>query len=149
MMAETRLGIIVGIAIRTGVKQPMQELAEVEATEAGGLTGDNPARPHRGITLISQPQWGDVQADLGADLPWHMRRANLLVDASGLLDWIDGDLRIGQVELHVNAETKPCGLMDQIHQGLRAVLVADGRAGVYGQVTKGGTIRVGDDIVRL
>ena len=59
---------------------------------------------------------------------------------------IGNTIRLGEVKVKINAETKPCELMDQIHSGLREALGPDCRAGVYGQILEGGVIKVGDSL---
>jgi MOSC domain-containing protein YiiM len=55
-------------------------------------------------------------------------------------------LAIGETRLHVHTESKPCNIMDQQHQGLRAALKSEWRGGVIAEVLVGGTVRVGDGL---
>src|SRR5215470_6055148 len=112
MSAE--IGRILGIAVRGGFRGPMVEKAEARLTENGGIDGDLASRPDRGVTLLASQQWATVQKELGAELAWHSRRANILVDAAGLRSLIGCAVAIGEVRIGVVAETKPCGLMDRI-----------------------------------
>jgi MOSC domain-containing protein YiiM len=70
----------------------------------------------------------------------------LLIGGLDLSATIGRTLSIGSTRIQVHGETKPCGLMDQQHAGLRQALVPDCRGGVYGQVLTGGTILVGDPV---
>lgn len=124
----------------------MVQLQEAEVIEQRGIDGDKRARPARGITLLSHQQWREVCGDLDAQLPWHTRRANLLVDAPSLAHTINQVITIGDVRIKVIAETKPCERMDEIHAGLQAALRNDCRGGVYGLVLHGGRIAVTDDV---
>ncbi len=135
---------ILSIAVRTEKNGPMQEIDLVSASPDGGLDGDLPAPAHRRITLLSTDQWAQTTTELGANLPWHTRRANILLDGGSLEGLIGSTVRLGDLTVKVNAETKPCGLMDKIHMGLREALVPDCRGGVYGEIVEGGTIKVGD-----
>ena len=137
---------VMSIAIRTAKNGPMRELVEAEAEPGRGLTGDLRVSRSRGLTLLAQEQWQEVLQDLGAELPWHTRRANLLIAGLRLVDTIGKQLQIGEVLLEVLGETEPCGLMDRQHFGLRAALTPECRAGVHGSVIQGGTIRVGDAV---
>lgn len=140
------VGKIAGIAVRTEKLGPMREVLRAEAALGGGITEDIEVKPHRGITLISREQWDETMHELGADLPWHTRRANVLVEGLRLSDLVGLTVRLGSVELHIHGETKPCALMDVYHDGLQAALAPDMRAGVHGQVVYAGSFSVGDTI---
>jgi MOSC domain-containing protein YiiM len=138
---------VVAIALRPARKVPMQEVSAVQAAADGGLDGDHPASPDRGITLLAKAQWDSVVRELGVNLPWHTRRANVLVEGMNLAELIGKTVHLGEIEVAVKAETKPCARMDEIHPGLRAALEPDCRGGVYGRITVGGSITVGDAVV--
>lgn len=146
---QARIGRVVGIAVRTGPGAPMKELDEVLAATDGGLEGDNPSSLRRGVTLISQPQWRTVNQELGSDLPWHTRRANVLIDAPSLGDLIGATIALGNVLVRVEGETKPCTVMDAAQAGLLNALKPDGRGGVHGHILAGGLIRVGAEVRRV
>ncbi len=125
----------------------MRELESATAAVGAGLVEDVPQSAERGLTLISARQWAEVVASLAAPLPWHTRRANLLIDAGGLGELIGRTCRLGEVRLVVTGETRPCGLMDKQWQGLRAALTPDFRGGVTARVERGGMLRRGDPLV--
>ncbi len=135
---------ILAIAVRTEKNGPMRETDRVHASPDDGLDGDLPAAAHRRITLLSHEQWSETTRELKAELPWHTRRANILLDGGSLKDLIGSTVKLGDLRIKINAETVPCGLMDKIHAGLREALVPDCRGGVYGEIVEGGTIKVGD-----
>lgn len=143
-MPQQSVGRVLAIALRCRDKGKMTEVAEATAEEGGGLVGDIVARAERGLTLIAAGQWTDVQKELAADLPWYTRRANVLVDADRLGHLIGREINVGEVRLKVEGETRPCDLMDRLHNGLKAALKPDCRGGVHGRVLQAGTIRVGD-----
>lgn len=146
-MSEQLVGTIVGIAIRSAKNGPMKEISEAAAVSRGGIEGDLPSSLARGITLISSVQWQQVIGQLGQELPWHARRANVLVDTPELGNLIGRKILLGGVEMEVEGETEPCGLMDQICPGLREVLIPDCRGGVHGSVVLGGRIKKGDHLI--
>ena len=139
-------GSVEAIAIRTTKNGPMQELKRATGVQDQGLAEDLPCATERGLSLLSKHQWETVQAEMGKQLPWHTRRANVLVDAGTLEPLMGKRLRIGQLEMDVLDETTPCGLMDKIEPGLRAVLTPEFRGGVLGRIVRGGEIKVGDKI---
>lgn len=144
-----KIGDVVAIAIRPEKNAPMQELEDVSAQSGAGLAGDVPSIPERGVTLIAKQQWEQVCSELDADLPWHTRRANILVDTDALGHLLGKRIRIGSVEVDLKREIKPCGLMDELHSGLRQALVPDQRGGVGGEILNDGIIRKGDAVVLM
>ena len=138
---------LMGIAIRAARRGPMSELAEALLAAEGGIEGDLHTSPDRGVTLLSSQQWEEVTRDLGKDLPWHTRRANVLVEASGLADLIGQTIVIGSAEIAIKGETEPCGLMDTQYRGLRRALEPDCRGGVHGRIVKSGRFRLGDLVI--
>ena len=145
-MTEREKPKVLAIAVRTVKEGPMREVESVEVAEQGGLVGDLPVTPERGVTLIDRAQWQETIDELNVDLPWHTRRANVLTEGLEMASLIGNTIHLGSIELEVIDETRPCALMDRIQPGLRQVLKPDCRAGVHGRVIKGGTLRVGDAI---
>lgn len=144
-MKNASVGTVVALALRSRKRGPMREVPQVTAT-AAGLAEDVETTTPRAITFISARQWAQVQHELGAEIPWHTRRANVLLDADSLAPLIGKTVEVGAVRVRINAETRPCELMDELHAGLRAALRADCRGGVYGSVLQPGQIRVGDTV---
>jgi MOSC domain-containing protein YiiM len=142
-------GVLKAIAHRPTDGQPMTEVREIIVLAGRGPEVENRKPGKREITLLSAESWAAACRDLGVDLPWWRRRANLLIEGLDLSATIGRTLFIGSIRIQVHGETKPCGLMDQQHAGLRQALVPDCRGGVYGQVLAGGTIRVGDPVTLL
>lgn len=137
---------VVGLAVRSRKQGPMREIESDLVAVDGGLAADIPVARDRGLTLLSREQWSEVQRELGVDLPWHTRRANVLVEGLPLGDLIGQRLRLGEVELEIIDETRPCEMMDRLHQGLRATLEPQRRGGVHGRVVRGGRLRLGDPV---
>ncbi len=137
-------GTIKAIAIRTVKMGPMREIDRAEVVEGGGITEDIKVSPKRGVSFISAEQWDEVTQELGADLPWHTRRANVLVSGMNLKALHDKRIKVGSAVVHILDETTPCELMDELHQGLRAALTPDWRGGVLGRVEQAGEFKPGD-----
>ncbi len=146
-MSEDLAGKVLGLALRSSRRGPMELVEKVTATENGGIEPNHEVKPHRGITFISSEQWAEVQQELNEpELPWHTRRANVLVEGLVMADLIGKTVHVGDVVVDIKKETEPCGLMDELHNGLRKILEPACRGGVHGQVVQGGNIAVGDTI---
>lgn len=140
--------ILTAIAYRTKPKAPMTEIECVEISCEQGLVPDTRGKPgKRQVTLLSVHSWQDVCAELNADLPWTMRRANLLIEGLRFnQDDVGKIVQIGDVRLQVTVETDPCQRMDDQHQGLLAALTPHWRAGVCCRVLQSGRVQVGDTV---
>jgi len=141
---------IVGIAVKPTHRSPMQTLLKVNVTEEKGLEGDYCGAVglfgtgKRQVTILSADQWELACRTLTFWLPWTTRRANLYVtDMSFGPEDVGKRLLVGDVELEITGETKPCRRMDEAHEGLRAALKPDFRAGVTCRVVKNGSISIG------
>jgi MOSC domain-containing protein YiiM len=137
---------VLAIAIRTARLGPMREVDVAQAVVGAGLEGHGPVSPRRGVTILAREDWQAATAELNVDLPWHTRRANLLVEGLSMPVLLGRTLRIGQVELRVEGETEPCGRMEHAQRGLLAALTPNCRGGVHARVIQGGEIRVGDAV---
>jgi MOSC domain-containing protein YiiM len=98
------------------------------------------------VTLLDAGQWRQVIAELGVDLPWHTRRANLLIEGIDLQAAVGQRIQIGECRFAIGGETTPCERMDEIQPGLRRILTPELRGGVWGKVLRGGQLRVGDSV---
>ncbi len=143
-MADSTVGKILAIATRERSRAPMRELSEVEAVVGGALAGEEGRKAERGLFLLASGQWAEVTRELDADLPWHTRRANVLVESDSLTHLVGRTIRIGEAEVAITKESGPCARMDELHSGLREALKPNCRGGVYGHIVNGGMIRVGD-----
>ncbi len=146
MPIHSAQGRVAGIAVRTSRMGPMREIAEAVAMTGAGLDEDLRVSRRRGLTLISAEGWAEALRDLGTDLPWYSRRANVLVTGFPLATSIGKVLTVGDVTVKIHGETEPCPAMDEVHPGLQEALRSNLRAGVYGEVIQGGTIRINDTI---
>jgi MOSC domain-containing protein YiiM len=131
----------------------METLERALVSVDGGVEGDfrgqvKPGgRGRRQVTLIERADWSAALLDVGADIPWHERRANLLVDGLDLPQTAGAQLRIGAtVVLEITCEDVPCARMEAVAPGLFAALLPDWRGGACARVKAGGVIAVGDPI---
>ncbi len=142
------MGELVGIARRSRSRVPMEQIDSVRVTQAGGIAGDyrGPRPRNRQVTVISADVWDRVCAELGAELAWTTRRANLLVRGVALPRREGAQLAVGALRLEVAMETGPCDRMDEQYQGLTALLRPDWRGGVACRVLNDAEIRIGDPV---
>ncbi len=144
--------MLLGIAVKSGKRVPMQEVAAAEVTTESGIVGDwrgdGGAQRKRQITILSRDPWQIVCQELNHVLPWTTRRANLFIDDFVFNPQDKGaSLFIGEkIQLMITGETEPCKRMDEAYPGLRQALTPNWRAGVTCRVIRGGTMRVGDQI---
>ena len=135
-----------GIAVRDASRAPMREVQEASVTVTDGIVEDYRGTGLRQVTFIDAGQWRQVVGELGVDLPWHTRRANLLVDGLDLPATVGSRLRIGECLFEIHGETEPCERMDELQAGLRAGLAPEMRGGVWGKVLESGRLRVGQAV---
>ena len=138
-------GKVVSIALKTAHGAPLIEVQEAQVSEEG-LEGNVHQRAERRVTFLSKEQWAEVEQELDTPLPWTVRRANILVEGLDLAATLGESLRLGEVTIHINGETEPCGQMEAAQPGLRDALKPECRGGVYGNVSGAGPIRTGDTI---
>jgi MOSC domain-containing protein YiiM len=142
-------GRLVGIALRAHRRAPMQEIAEGLISVEAGLAGDSKGArfPLRQITVLAREAWQAAAGAIGDhDLPWTVRRANLLVEGVELPRAKGGIVRVGAVRLEVTGQTYPCSRMEETHAGLLKALAIDWRGGVTCHVLSGGPIGLGEEV---
>lgn len=143
-MSEAFEGTITAIALKPKKGGPMQ-LVDAAMVYEDGLEGNISQERH--ITLLSREQWDTAQRELGGEMPWETRRANVLVEGIASFNEVIGQrVKLGEVTLRVTGETRPCSQMDHVQPGLQAALKPECRGGVHGRVVNSGTIRVGDRV---
>ncbi len=141
------MGRLIGIARREGKRDEMEILDDAEINEQTGVADDFRGKPgKRQVTVISAEAWTATCADLGQEIPWTTRRANLLVEDIELPQRTGDVIEIGGVRLLVTMEVNPCSRMEGQFKGLRAALTPEWRGGVACAVLKGGWVRLGDDV---
>ena len=138
-------GRVVAIALKRAHGAPLVVVESVRVTEEG-LEGNVHQRAARRITILSKEQWAEAEKEVATSLPWTTRRANILVEGLNLPSALGKSLQLGEVSVHINGETEPCGQMEAAQAGLLNALKPEGRGGVYGNVVRTGAIRVGDTI---
>lgn len=140
------VGTVQAIAVRGASRAPMQEVEAVDVTMAQGIVQDYRGSGLRQVSFLDIGQWQEVLDELGVKLPWHTRRANVLITGADLPATVGRRLQIGACRFAIGGETTPCGRMDELQAGLRQTLAPNLRGGVWGKVLQGGPLRVGDSV---
>lgn len=144
------MGRLIGIARREQKRAEMQILEDAEISEQSGVAKDFRGKPgKRQVTVIMAESWAATCEDLGQQIPWTTRRANLLVEELELPRRTGDIIEIGDVRLLVTMEVDPCSRMEEQFEGLRAALTPEWRGGVSCTVLKGGSVRLGDYVSLL
>ncbi len=139
------MGEVTGIAKRERPRAPMQQLQEAEISLETGIAGDfRGAVRGRQVTVLTEEGWLAACAELGVELPWFTRRANLLVRGLDLTGRVGARLKVGEAVLVITDECDPCSVMEKAQKGLRKALIPGWRAGAACRVARAGRVRVGD-----
>lgn len=143
------MGRLLGIAIRSRKRAEMQLLDSARVSLAKGVDDDFRGKPsQRQVTVLARESWEAACSEARCDLPWHSRRANLLVEGLNLAQSQGKVLKIGDVRLRITMETDPCERMAELSANLKRALALDWRGGVCCQVITEGSITV-DSLVEL
>ena len=122
-------------------RAPMEELREAVAVKDTGIEGCAHARPmgKRQVLLM------DEETLRAFELAPGIARENVTtegLDVNGLA--VGQKLRLGGVELQVSLVCDPCEQIEALRPGLQAKM--KGRRGMLCKVTRGGLLKVGDEI---
>jgi MOSC domain-containing protein YiiM len=148
-MSDGGDGRLIGIAVRSGYRAPMQTRESVLVSAAAGVEGDyrGAKYPRRAVTVLAREGWEAALDALGAPgIDWTARRANLLVEGAALPRAAGGVVRIGAVVLEVTGQTSPCSRMEEVRPGLLRALSPDWRGGITCRVVEDGRIALGDSV---
>lgn len=141
------MGRLEGIARRDRKRAPMETLERADISTETGVAGDFRGGPgQRQVTVISTAGWRASCDDLGSEIPWTTRRANLLVDGIELSGSTGSIITIGAARLLVTGEVDPCWRMDEQYPGLTNALKPEWRGGVSCTVLEGGPVSIGDPV---
>jgi MOSC domain-containing protein YiiM len=146
------MGSLRGIAFKRTRRGVVETAAHARITVAGGVAGDRIGKSskRRQITVLRTEDWAAAVAEIGIDLFWTARRANLLVE--GLPSFVGRTgqhLHIGACVLEITGETDPCSRMGEVHIALPDALTPHWRGGATCTVLADGDVAVGDDIKLL
>jgi len=122
----------------------MEPRETLDAVAESGISGDHTKGRLRHVTLIFEDDWSAAAATLGLVVDPAGRRANVLLSGGEGRELVGRRVRIGDVVVDVKGITSPCPVMEKAAPGMQEALRPDGRAGVWGRIVTGGTLRPGD-----
>lgn len=144
-MTETS-GKLERIWIKRSKRGPMDPAQKAVTVTEQGIIGNANQGGRRQVTVIEKEVFETIAHELGRPVDPMWRRANLLVSGISLALSRGRILRVGNLRLQIEGETKPCERMDEACPGLRRALEPDWRGGVYGIVLNDCEIQVGDPV---
>ncbi len=140
---------LIGIAFKRQRRGEVETTGHTHISVSAGIANDRigSASKRRQITVLRAEDWAAAVADVGAELPWTVRRANLLVEGLPTLASTAGQyLNVGCVKLLITGECDPCSRMGEIHIALPDALTPEWRGGLTCTVIDGGDIAIGDNV---
>jgi MOSC domain-containing protein YiiM len=144
--ATSPSGVLERIWIKRAKLGPMDFRPQAALRANRGLVGNANQGGRRQVTILEAERWTAHMAALNATLDPSVRRANLLVRDCDLTNARGRILRIGRVRLEIAGETKPCHQMDEVLDGLQAVMRPNWGGGAFAIVLDDGVINVGDAV---
>jgi MOSC domain-containing protein YiiM len=135
------------IHVAKATRLPMRAVTEAEVETGKGIVGDrHHGTRHRHVTVQSAESLAAASEQYGAAVPPELTRRNLTIDAGDVPREPGAKIRVGEVVLEVVRVAAPCKLLDDtIGRGAQEALRR--RGGSVCRVLRGGTIRVGDEVV--
>jgi MOSC domain-containing protein YiiM len=141
-------GKLLAVAIRLTERAPMQEMFAAGLTREAGVSSDFRGKPGpRQVTVLTRDGWEAACSEIGTQLPWTTRRANLFIEGMDLKGTLGYELSVGEAVLRISGETGPCSRMEEGCPGLMSALKPHWRGGVTAYVTRVGCVTVGCDVV--
>lgn len=147
-------GVVAGIALHRELEGAMEGISEAFVTYESGIEGDirgsGGHNRKRQVTVLFWENWLQACREIGEDIYWFARRANVLITPFSsispgpwMIGWyivFDSSEGTGAV-LEITGELKPCRRMDEVYPGLQEFLAKDWRGGVTCRVKREGKIR--------
>lgn len=143
-------GEVVFLNVRPKRLAPVLVVAEVEAVQDRGLTGDRYSGKggSRQVTLIQAEHLKAIASFLGREsVEPELVRRNIVVRGINLLSLKGKRFRIGNAILEYSGECHPCSRMEA-NLGPGGYNAMRGHGGITAKVVETGTIRLGDSITQ-
>lgn len=125
---------------------PMDPAEKAELVENRGIVNNADQGRKRQVTIIEEEVWNELMEKLGGSLDPSARRANLLISGVDLKNSRGKILRVGECEIEIYGETKPCEQMDEALPGLKDAMFPDWKGGAFGIVKNNAFLQIGDSV---
>ncbi len=146
-MTDSGTGELLAIWAKSAPRTPMIPRSDGVLLEGQGLEGSVRSRGKRQVTILSREAWERATGEAGVPGTGpENRRANLLVSGVDLSRTLGRTLAVGETQILIHGETRPCSRMGDIAPPLHDALRPEWRGGAFGEVMRGGPIRVGDPV---
>lgn len=140
------MGKIEAIWIKRAKRGPMDPVDLAQLITGQGLVGNANQGGRRQVSFLDVDRWEHLMVEMEAAINPSQRRANILVRGLDLAKSRKRILCIGDCQIRIFCEIKPCRLMDEVWPGLKSALYPNWGGGAGGEVIAGGVINVGDEI---
>ncbi len=152
LAVPARPGVVTWIGLRPQRRAAMVPVDRAWLDPAAGLAGDHyrsTVRRVRQLTLIGCEQIAAIASHLGRDqLHPALLRRNVVVRGINLHALRGARFRLGEAVLHATGDCHPCSRMEEI-LGSGGYNAVRGHGGITAQIILGGTMQIGDAILRL
>jgi len=142
------MGKVIGISTRIEKRAPMVVYASAKVSFDHGIGDDSRGliKGDRQVTVMTQESWDAVCAEMGRNMHWTTRRANILISGVDLENTTGDLLRIGNFMLEITGELTPCHRMDEQFVGLTKALTPNWRGGVMCKILSEGVLNEKDEV---
>lgn len=142
------MGKVIGISARPAKKEAMVVFASARVSFNHGVADDARGliKGDRQVTVMTQESWDAVCNEMGKEIHWTTRRANLLISGIDLENTKGNLLKIGNVMLEITGELAPCYRMDEQFEGLTKALTPNWRGGVTCKILNEGFVSENDEV---
>ena len=145
---DVDLGTVLSIHVAKASRLPMRPVESVVAEAGAGLVGDRyHGSKHRHVTVQSAPALVEASQALGAPVEPGATRRNITLSGGPVPSRPGTRIRMGEALLEVVRPAAPCRLLDDLI-GPGAMKALHARGGTVFRILEGGTVRVGDPVVR-
>ena len=148
--APVQPGIVTWLGLRPARAAPVLIVETAVLVADAGIEGDRyQSGRGRQVTLIAAEDLAAIAAFLGrVDLEPELLRRNILTRHVNLAALKGRRFRVGPALLETTGECAPCSRMETI-LGPGGYNAVRGHGGITARIVEGGTVRIGDPIVRV